>query len=250
MENDGKYKVIKGMETVEVHSYTACNKKGGTVKRIDKDTYEVVSTGQVRKYKTERTEGNYNAAMNRKLAALRNVIRANARSKIDMFATLTYDKTTSDYKVVQDDVERCMRRLRRKYNIKYIAVPELQTCGRWHVHVIIIVGDDGESFISHDELAKAWERGGVHISSIRNANAVALYLSNNGERKRAMRLKYPRNMRLYRCSKDIKRPEPIIMYGEDAAKQVAGYTLIHQRTYCSADGYWHSASVYGKNGGN
>lgn len=238
------------METVEVHSYTACGKKGWTVKRIYKGTYEVVSTGQVRKYKTERTEENYNAAMNRKLAVLRNVIRANVRSRTDLFVTVMYAQAVSDYKTVQNDIEHCMRCLRRRHVIKYIAVPELQTNGKWHVHIIIIWGEDGESNISREMLAEAWRRGGVHISTVRNANAVALYLSNNGDRKRTMRLKYPPNMRLYRCSRSIKRPEPIIMYGEDAAKQVAGYTLIHQLTYCSADGYWHSASVYGKNGGN
>ena len=241
---------MKGAETIEVRSYAACSKKGGTVKRIDKNTYEVLSTGQIKRYKAERTEDDYKAAMARKLATLRNIIRANVRSGTDLFVTVTYAQAVSDYKTVQSDVEHCMRYLRRRHVIKYIAVPELQTNGKWHVHIIIIWGEDGESNISREMLAEAWRLGGVHISTIRNANAVALYLSNNGERKRAMRLKYPRNMRLYRCSKDIKRPEPIIMNGEDAAKQVAGYTLIHQRTYCSADGYWHSASVYGKNGGN
>lgn len=130
MKKNGKYKVIKGTETVEVHSYTACNKKGGTVKRIDKDTYEVVSTGQIRKYKAEKTEEEYNAAMARKLATLRNIIRANVRSGTDLFVTVTYAQAVSDYKTVQSDVERCMRRLRRQHVIEYIAVPELQKNGK------------------------------------------------------------------------------------------------------------------------
>lgn len=108
------------------------------------------------------------------------------------------------------------------------------------------MGEDGESNISRDKLAKAWGCGGVHISTIRNANAVALYLSNNGERKQTMRLKYPPNMRLYRCSKGIARPKAVVLSGEDAQAEVQGYTTVYQVRYKTGDGCWHSRAVYAK----
>lgn len=58
--------------------------------------------------------------MARKLAKLRNVIRANTQSGIDMVATVTYAKPIDDYKMMQNDVEKCMHRLRKKHNIVYL----------------------------------------------------------------------------------------------------------------------------------
>ena len=61
-----------------------------------------------------------------------------------------------------------------------------------------------------------------------------------------MRLKYPRNMRLYRCSKDIARPKAVVLNGEDAQAEVQGYTTVYQVKYKTGDGFWHSRAVYAK----
>ena len=57
MINDGerKYKVTEGIETVSVTScYANANNKKGTIKKLDKDTYVVLRTGEVRRYNSIR----------------------------------------------------------------------------------------------------------------------------------------------------------------------------------------------------
>ena len=237
--------MIDGEETIEVRSCLNSQSKKGTIRRTGKNTYIVIKSNEERHFKTETTEQERNVAIARKLIKLRDIIRTNTHSGIDMVATVTYSETVDDYKVVQNDIEQCIRRLRRKHNIEYIAVPELQLCGRWHVHIIIIMVDDADT-IKREELYKAWRRGGVHINAVRNANAVALYLTMCGGGKGTLRRKYPSGMRLYRCSKGVVRPNSVIMNGEDINKLVDGYDIVYRRCYQISGVYWGSKTVYDK----
>lgn len=242
----GAVKIFEGKETIVTKSYCGTGKgKKGTVKRKNKQQYVVLSTGEVREYKSERTEDERSAAMRRKLAVLCNIIRANATSKQDLFITLTYSAEQHDIEVVQEDVERFLRRLRRNRHIEYIAVPELQRNGNWHIH-IILVGED--ITLSYEELAKAWGHGGVHISRVRNVEKVAKYLSSPNKELR--RKDYPQNMRLYRCSSGVKRPKGEVVSGVEAAERLKGCTKIRHDVYKDRAGFWHSTAVYTKSIGN
>lgn len=242
-ERTRQYKVTDGIETKEVKSCSNGANKRGTVKRLGGNRYMVASTGEIKTYKAQTTEEQRKAGMARKLAALRALLRVNMQSRKDLFVSLTYAEMQTDSVKMQEDVERCMRRLRRKHTFDYIIVPEYQGNGRWHVHVIII-GDN--IYISHDELAKAWGRGNVHVSRVRDANKVTQYLGANCKQKQIMRNDYPKNMRLYRCSRGIKRPDAKIVNGEELVNELEGCTQIYHGVYKDSAGYWHSTTVYHK----
>lgn len=249
MINDGerKYKVTEGIETVSVTScYANANNKKGTIKKLDKDTYVVLRTGEVRRYNSKSKEDEHNEEVARKLSMLREIIRANVRSEKDFFAVLTYSCKQTDCVKMQEDIEKCIRRLRSNHKMQYIAIPELQRCGKWHIHLLICDLDDGDVITSR-ELKKAWECGRVYIRPVRDTNAVSLYLSENHGHKRIMRRSYPANMRLYRCSRGIKRPATSIMGSNNVKEVVRGCKTLFRRRYKSADGCWHSIAVYQKN---
>lgn len=237
------YKMTVGVETVELKSYSNVMAKKGTVQRMGGNTYRVIGSDEIKTYKAEATEEERNAALNRKLSALRNLIRANLRSQKDLFVSLTYSANQTNCEKMQEDVERCIRRLRRKHDFRYIAVPELQANGRWHIHVLLM-GD--ELYIPQYEIEKAWGCGIVHVSRVRNAENVAVYLSANSKKKQLRRKDYPKHMRLYRCSSNINRPIVKIVCGNEVGKEIEGCTLVYHKAYQNSDGYWYSITVYTK----
>ena len=215
-------------------------------RKLDANNYMVLETGEVKQYRhtTSRAENIKNVKQS--MARLRDLIRANINSpNCCRWVSLTYATVQSDYKKLYEDYrrfnQRFQRYLKRNHNTtaEWIAVAEPQARGAWHMHVIYIFKDKAP-FIPNDDLAKIWNHGFTKIKALKSGDDVALYLSaylcdvelgealesgtqisdikpqnikvvGEGQDSKAFikggRLgMYPTGMRLYRCSRGIRKP--------------------------------------------
>lgn len=210
---------------------------GQAIKKLDADTYVSYNTGEVKEYKHSVSREDNIANVRRTISQLRDIINANATDREKLrWVTLTYAENVRDTKRVMDDFEAFNRRVRTKYGrVEYIATIEPQERGAWHLHVIYIFPDKAP-YMKNEEVRNMWRQGFVNIHSVKNVGNLgaylSLYLSNipttaEKDTKRAKKgarlYLYPRGIRIYRCSRGIKRPEIKRMTIEDYEKNKERY---------------------------
>lgn len=94
------------------------------------------------------------------------------------FLTLTYKENMQDYSQLARDFDRFMKRL--KYHLgaafEYVAVPEQQKRGAWHLHILLYC-----PFIPIDTLKRLWHesqgQGSFKINQIQHVQDVGAYVS-------------------------------------------------------------------------
>lgn len=236
-----------------------------TIQKIDKDSYIVIDTGEVRKFNhTERREENTDS-IKQSMSKLRDLINANSTdSRKIKFITLTYRENMCDSKKLYNDIKKFHMRL--KYYLKnqpfeYISAIEPQGRGAFHAHELLFF-DKKAPFIPNEKLAEIWGHGFTKINNIDNVDNIGLYLTaylcdidleqanindinsanyvktvegaNGGQNKRIIkggRLKYyPTGIRIFRCSRGIKRPVVFKCSYPNALEEVQGYELAYEKT--------------------
>lgn len=223
-------KTIQG-DIIEI-TYTSHRTQGATIRKIDSDSYEVISTGEIKQYNKENKEKNRTdnvKELKRSMAKLRALINCNVGSeniKNVRWITLTYAENMQDTKKLYNDYKKLWQKLKRKYgnDLAYILAVEPQERGAWHIHLLLIFPTTAP-YIVNEELAKMWGNGFVTVKSIdNNVDNLGAYLTayltdipvenndNSTEKKyiKGGRLSYyPTGMQFYRHSKNIKYPEDI-----------------------------------------
>jgi hypothetical protein len=156
------------------------------------------------------------------------------------WVTLTYRENMRDLQQLYRDYCAFMKRLRRRWgSCEYIAVPEPQRRGAWHLHVILIYPERAP-FLPNAELREVWGHGFVRVQKLDGVDNVGAYLSaylgdieaesgqdcdevktaKDGSKKRIIKggrlALYPAGMNVYRCSRGVKRPE---VYWVETAEQ-------------------------------
>lgn len=236
-----------------------------TIQKIDKDSYVVIDTGEVRQFNhTESREENTDS-IKQSMSKLRDLINANSTdSKKIKFITLTYRENMCDSEKLYNDIKKFHMRL--KYYLKnqpfeYISAIEPQGRGAFHAHELLFFQKNAP-FIPNEKLAEIWGHGFTKITKIDTVDNIGLYLTaylcdidleqanikdinsanyiktvdgiNGGQSKRIIkggRLKYyPTGIRLFRCSRGVKRPEIIKCSYPIALSQVQGYELAYEKT--------------------
>lgn len=233
MEN---VKITVAGDIITVKSSTA-GAPPQTIKKLDADHYVSYNTGEVKEYKhTISREQNVNN-VKRTIARLRDIINANATDRNRLrWVTLTYADNVTDPKRVMDDFESFNRRVRATWGtVEYIATIEPQERGAWHLHVIYIYPTKAP-YMDNAVVRSMWRQGFVNIHSVRNVANLGAYLSlylsnipttNDKSTKRAKKgarlYLYPTGIRIYRCSRGIKRPSYVKMSSDDYAKNKERY---------------------------
>jgi len=226
------------------------------IKRLDKLTYEVIATGEIRYYEHNNKKMPNN--MRKVFRRLSNLIRANfdtvGNRKNALFITLTYTDNMTDADRLYDDFKVFIQRVRRAYpahNLDYIVVAEPQERGAWHLH-LMLKSDQPTLYIPNTDeqgrmLDKLWGRGedgkgnaqvarlksddvGAYYTTYfhsrevpadRTAPAAATATDTQGKKyqKGARLPMYPKNFKFYRCSKGIIRPKAVTAkYGDIVAQ--------------------------------
>lgn len=201
-----------------------------------------VSPAELERIKKERFE----KSCRRSKSKIFDLVACNSNNLLDhegkqqtvKFLTLTFKENMQDLENANAEVTKFIKRLSyhaykiNKNVIKYLTVPELQTRGAWHYHIILF----NVKYIPWVELVKIWGLGGVYINALKKgldgttvAKYVTKYISkgiivgkngnqtnvnDNGEREGDKRLSdyenYKKhnmeNKKRYQCSRGLKRP--------------------------------------------
>lgn len=161
---DVRYKVAGNVREV---IFSSCIAKGGNITKLDKDTYMVNSTGEVKEINHIENRSNYIASVKRSMSKLRDYINTNVKDvRFCRWLTLTYAENVTDTKKVYFDFKNFVKRARSIYgHFEYIACLEPQGRGAWHLHVILIF-DHIAPFMPNDVVADCWKKGFVTIKAL------------------------------------------------------------------------------------
>jgi hypothetical protein len=203
------------------------------VRKLSKEEYIVLATGEIRQYKQNETKQTESLA--KTFAALRGIIRANfdGDAQNQKLITLTYRENMQDHEKLMEDFKTFWEKFtysHKNHKLEYVAVAEPQGRGAWHMHVMC-KSDQPKWWVDTDKLDEQWKHGHTSVEALKSDDMgryyVAYFTSLADESKAAKgkvseemsksrqkggRLHfYPKGMRFYRCSRGIIRPK-----GEDA----------------------------------
>lgn len=168
---------------------TMLKPKGG-IKRLDKEHYLVISTGEVKEYQSREDDIKHIKSLKRTMAKLMQLFRANFCGGInELFVTLTYRENMTDSVQLMKDWDKFYKRLRYAYPDKdfaYIAVAEPQERGAWHFHVLLKDLTGHQLYIPNQQLQEIWGHGYTDAERVRAEDAglyFATYLTYIGQHK-------------------------------------------------------------------
>lgn len=166
--------------------------------------------------------------------------------------TLTYRENMTDPQRLQWDLEKFIKKLKRKVGqIKYVTAVEPQGRGAWHAHILCKQLESG-ALVDKKLINQLWEHGIIvdveTLEEVDNVGAyLTAYLSNTPEDaqangaevgkavKKGNRLHmYPRGMHVYRASRNCEKPVKIkIAPISDEMRAI--YTVASERYSASVD---------------
>jgi hypothetical protein len=247
--------------------YQTNGNNGIKIKKIDKDHYLDLETGEIKEFKhmENRTDDLNNLRVS--MGNLRDLINTNVTDpKCCKWITLTYKENMMDQNKLHNDFKMFNTYFKRKgYRYEYIAVAEPQGRGAWHLHVLFIF-DHVVEYIPNDLIASCWRQGFTVTKRVDDVDNVGAYLTAylgdipldefdklqesgsdfsgmsheireceiDGVKKKIVkgaRLHlYPPGFNLYRCSRGIKRPVVEYMKEEKAQKKISSAKLTFEYT--------------------
>jgi len=224
--------VIQGDNYVDVVHMK--NKVLTHVKRIDKDRYIDLLTGEIKFYNhKEPNETRDYHVLQRTFKSLRQLIRHNYKgNESEVFITLTYQSNMQDTKKLYKDFKLFMQALNRhykQYELDYITVAEPQDRGAWHFHIIMKCQAGLNLWFNQSVLKRLWnnackEPGSARIERLKSNDVGSYYVAyftdtisavakdGTSEEKSKARIKggrlswYPKSFKFFRCSRGIKKP--------------------------------------------
>jgi len=239
--------------------------KGTTIKKLNKDQYLNLKTGEVHEFKHIADRSEDLKSVVRSLTRGRDLINSNVDDpSYCRWLTLTYKENMTDTKRLNRDFKKFLIAAKKKYGyFKYITAAEPQKRGAWHLHVLLIFNHPAP-FMKNEDVAAIWRQGFVNIKKIDGIENLGAYLTAYlgdlpvedsdgvlaGEKKikvvevdgikksiiKGGRLHmYPPGFHIFRSSKGLKKPEVERIEYKDAKEKVAGASLILQETKTITD---------------
>lgn len=198
------------------------------IEKLSGTHYLVKSSGEVRRYR-DRSEvkGDNLDSVRRSMNRLKAVINANCASNESVrFVTLTYAENMTDNGRIRNHMAVFFRRMREAYGrFEYVYVKERQGRGAWHMHCVLFFEGEAPYMANTDDdhpVRDAWGHGWVNVQGfsgdINNlGNYLAAYLTDDDEagKKGARLANYESGVRLYNCSRGIRRPREVQITHED-----------------------------------
>jgi len=157
------------------------NNKLPQYQKQSKNTYCDKSTGEVKEYQKSKNRLQAYSSLMKSLRDLRRYINFNfLGGKSELFITLTYG---AEYAGCMYDTEKLYRdfktfwqRLKFRYDdLEYIAVPEPQETGSWHMHILLKHNLGRPLYIDHKELAYIWRHGAVYVKRLMDSHNLINY---------------------------------------------------------------------------
>lgn len=258
ISDEKKVKVTSMGNIIEIMSMDKLNLAGLPVKKISKNEYIVLDTGEIKEYENHSENRSENKDSLRKtFKKIRELINTNFTGKPNELAfTVTYKENMQDEKRLYNDFRKFIKRLKYKYpNIDYMSVVEPQERGAWHCHILIRFNGLETVYIANKEVAELWSNGFVNVKAIKkNVDNLGAYLSaylgdielnekNKNQVKPGQIIKevdiegkkkkfikggrlhfYPVGMNIYRASRGIEKPKVEYMKYKETKKIVGAVT--------------------------
>ena len=173
---------------------------------------------------------------------LRDLINCNCLPSSSLWVTLTYAENMTCTGQLAYDFDIFMKRLKRRYDLKYIAVAEPQSRGAWHWHLILMFPYP-DPFIPNDVMSELWGHGFTKTVKLCDIDNIGAYLTayltdaeqkdipdsvlsampdpeikevktEGGTKKKFIKggrlWLYPRDFKLFRSSRGLVRPDKTI----------------------------------------
>ena len=210
--------VYKTNKIIELTIIEKSTQKLLNCKRISKTEYVDTSTGEIKKYKEHNCSFKN---INKSFTKLKRLINNNfVGNKNEIHITLTYSKPTYDKKQLSLDFKNFWKKLKYRYtNLEYICIYEKHKSGAWHIHCLVKDITEESLYIPYDLIKELWQQGNIHVNKIRNNNNIGAYFCKYAkENNNTPMTEYPKNGKLYSCSRGIQQPEKMVMKYSDAKK--------------------------------
>lgn len=216
---------ITELMVLESHSQKLLN-----YKRISKTEYLDKSTGQIKQYKRR---GQTPKSKAKSLTKLKRIVNNNfVGNDNELHITLTYAISLFDKEQLSADFKKFWNKLKYRYpNLEYLCVYERHISGVWHIHCLVKDMSESYLFIPHNELKTLWQQGNIHVNKIYNNNNIGAYFCKYALHTKDELEEYPKNSKLYSCSRGIKPPQRIITKYKDTKKYTEGKILTFHKTY-------------------
>jgi hypothetical protein len=228
-------KMIKCNNVIDVVRMTVEPKC--VIKKLSKTEFVHIKTGEVKNI-MPKVDGNQ--MRNRRslrviFRELRQLITTNFEGlDCEAFATMTYAEQTNDPKKILKDLDRFNHRLKRAFpNIGYIHIVEPHASGNFHIHSLLKNITGAQLNIDFVEVYDMWQHGWCTVDNLNNVDNIGAYfiayfsnmeipdedlhkyhddiIEKNGKKFiKGKRLDYyPDYMKIYRNSKNLKKPESV-----------------------------------------
>lgn len=235
---------------------------GSHIKKLDKDYYIDLQTGDVRPFNHIENRSQALKQVAESLERGRDLLNANITDvKRCRWVTLTYAENMQETKKLYFDWMNAVKRLHKEFGeFEYIIACEPQGRGAWHIHAVMIYRENAP-YMDNSTVADCWKQGFVTVKRLENVDNVGAYLTaylgdmeiesdteasganiktveyvEDGIKKSKKYVKgarlylYPPQFHMFRYSKGIKKPEVTYMDAEKAEKKVSGDTLTYEKT--------------------
>ena len=150
------------------------------IKKISKDEYVVLSTGEIQQFKKTFNRSEGKESLRRTFKHIRELINTNfVGNKNELCFTITYKENITDPKVLYKDFDKFIKKLKYKYkSVDYINVVEPQGRGAWHCHILLRFNDCKKIYIPNKEIAAMWGHGFVKVKAMKkDIDNLGAYLS-------------------------------------------------------------------------
>lgn len=230
---------IKYVDCRHTAQVTLCNFQPpatARMKRVNDDFYFVYSTNELRLYDKEKagTRGDHLSSIKRAFNGIKRIINCNYESPSHVrFLTLTYAENMQDNKRISDDWRSFRRKLVKRYGShEYLYVKEKQDRGAWHLHCVLFF-DCPAPWMDNDEVRGLWGHGFVNIQGFEDdinnlGNYLCAYLTDDKDtsKKGARLVNYESGVRLYNCSRGIKRPTEAVISFDQYTEMISNGDLV------------------------
>lgn len=187
--------------------------------RVNEWFYYVPSTEEFRPYRERSVfKGDNLDSVRKSFNRLKMLINCNFDQPDQVrYVTLTYAANMTDNARIREDMQKFVRNMKRRFGpFEYIYVKERQARGAWHMHCVLFFPDPAPFMSNTDDdhpVRDAWGHGFVNVQGFSNdinnlGNYLCAYLTDDraASKKGGRLANYESGIRLYNCSRGVRRP--------------------------------------------
>lgn len=212
------YQITNGGNVLKLTAMTY-KPRGGCIKNLPDGQYVDLRTGEI---KIRQRNGHLNSIATWKERADNIIMLINNNffsQENEFFITLTYKECMPDYQRCRKDTKRFIEKLLYYFpQSKYIAIPELQERGAWHIHMLFKVTSYKYLFINNDKIYDWWGHGFTSIERITSASNIGKYFISHDKMSLTIDALQLQRVRLPWKSKNVIKPKHIYVPQDILAK--------------------------------